>query len=462
MMEDWTDIIGEELENIEEPLPADDWSVLQQKYAAAQRRKKVAAFAWAGGITSVAAAIALVLLLVRPDVTSVIPEQTASVIPDPIGDLIESIAETLPSTEEIVPIDSNVVEHTIDTVLRVAPSVQKKVSVPVDFVKKTVDDVLVAENHTEEILSENTEAVFDVIRDTTSSKDKLLADASTTNKKDSSEDAYTQLTDAFGFDDFPEDEPRRRRRLISWGMSGSISGTPVGDIILENMDASPPPNHNENLGSDNNWDGGDILGPSDPPEEPGDPMNPGLPEESPGDSVNVDASKARAQMKRTKRSYDDSYEHDLPVSIGLSARFHLSERLTFNTGLNYTMYRSTRTRYSSGLDRGQTDIQRAHYIGIPLRLDWLIADRKNFNLYVGAGMQVDKCLYATVGNERLYEKQVLVGLNGSMGLQINISPKVGLYFEPEVYYALNEGTIETSRSDEPNFITARGGLRFKF
>ena len=67
MMEDWTDIICEELENIEEPLPADDWSVLQQKYAAAQRKKRAAAFAWAGGITSVAAAVALVLLLVRPD-----------------------------------------------------------------------------------------------------------------------------------------------------------------------------------------------------------------------------------------------------------------------------------------------------------------------------------------------------------------------------------------------------------
>lgn len=70
MIEDWTDIIGEELESIEEPLPADDWSILQQKYAAACRRKKAAAFAWAGGITSVAAAIALVLLLVRPDLTT--------------------------------------------------------------------------------------------------------------------------------------------------------------------------------------------------------------------------------------------------------------------------------------------------------------------------------------------------------------------------------------------------------
>ena len=97
MMEDWTDIIGEELENIEEPLPADDWSVLQQKYAAAQRKKRAAAFAWAGGIMSVAAAVALVLLLVRPDSSSVISGST--------GDLNDLVAETLPPIEEVVPVD---------------------------------------------------------------------------------------------------------------------------------------------------------------------------------------------------------------------------------------------------------------------------------------------------------------------------------------------------------------------
>ena len=41
MMKDWTDIIGEELDSFQEPLPADDWKVLQQKYAASRRRKPV-------------------------------------------------------------------------------------------------------------------------------------------------------------------------------------------------------------------------------------------------------------------------------------------------------------------------------------------------------------------------------------------------------------------------------------
>lgn len=420
MMEDWTDIIGEELGNISEPLPADDWNVLQQKYAAAQRKKRAVAFAWAGGITSVAAAVALVLLLVRPDSSSVIPGST--------GDLNDLVAETLPPIEEVVPVDSSHVESPIDTAHYVAPSVQKKVSIPVDVVKKTADDVLVAENHTEEIPSENTEEVFDVIRDTTSLKDKLLADASTTNKKDSSDDAYTEPTGTFGFDDFLEDEPRRKRRPVSIGISGSASDSPIMKVF--DVDAEPPMDH-------------------EPPKEP-------------DDSLAVETPQPAMAMKRAKSGYLDSYQHEIPVSVGLSARFFLTDRLSINTGLNYTRYKSLRTRWFAATHDQQKDWQYAHYLGIPVRLDYMAVNRKHFNLYFGAGLQMDKCVYATVGDERLHEKQILFGLNGAMGLQVNIVPMVGLYFEPEVSYALNKGSIETFRSDEPFVVTVRGGLRFNF
>ena len=409
-MEDWTDIIGEELESIEEPLPADDWSVLQQKYAAAQKRKKAAAFAWAGGITSVAAAVALVFLLVRPDSTVV------------ENDLV---AETLPPIEDVVPVDSSLVESAIDTVLYVTTPVQKKVSVPVDVVKKTADDVLIAENHTEGIPSENTEEVFDVIRDTTSFKDKLLADASTTNKKDSNEDAYTQPTGNFGFDDFPEDEPRRKRRPMSIGMSGSVSGSPIIKMM-------------------------DVANPEVPPDF-----------EMPKDTTDVETPAPAAVMMRNSRKYNESYRHEIPISFGVSVRYNLTDKLSVNTGLNYTRYTSTRERYyyTGGADM---DKQYAHYLGIPVRLDWLAVNKKHFNFYIGAGVQADKCIYATVGNERLREKEVLFGLNGALGFQVNIVPMVGLYFEPEISYALNEGSIETFRYNEPLMISARAGLRFNF
>ena len=410
MMEDWTDIIGEELENIEEPLPADDWSVLQQKFAATQRKKRAAAFAWAGGITSVAAAVALVLLLVRPDSSSVIPGST--------GDLNDHVAEILPPIEEVVPVDSSL-----------APSVQKKVSVPVYVVKKSVDDVLIADNNTEEITTENTEEVFDVIRDTTSLKDKLLADASIANKKDSSDDAYTEPTGTFGFDDFPDDTPRRKRRPMSIGISGSTSDSPVMKVM------------------------GDLA-----PEPPMDLEPPKEPE----DSLATETPQPAMAMMRARSGYSDSYQHEIPVSVGLSARFFLTDRLSINTGLNYTRYKSLRTRWFAATHDQQKDWQYAHYIGVPVRLDYNAVNRKHFNLYFGAGLQMDKCVYATVGDEKLHEKQILFGLNGAMGLQVNIVPMVGLYFEPEVSYALNKGSIETFRSDEPFVVTVRGGLRFNF
>ena len=411
MMEDWTDIIGEELESIEELLPADDWSVLQQKYAAAQRKKRAAAFAWAGGITSVAAAVALVLLLVRPDSSSVIPGST--------GDLNDLIVETLPPIEDVVPVDSNHVEYPIDTVIYVAPTVQKKVSVPVDVVKKSVDDVLIAENNTEEITTENTEEVFDVIRDTTSLKDKLIADASTTNKKDS----------WVGFDDFPEEKSRRKRTPISIGMSGTVSGALT--LPVKAMDSAPSLN---------------------PPQMdmPGE-----------GDTTAVENPAPGAVMMRNKQKYNDYYRHEMPISFGVSARFSLTERLSVNTGLNYTRYTSTRERYY--YDGGAvTDKRYVHYLGIPLRLDWQAVNKKHFNFYIGAGVQADKCIYANVGDERLREKEVLFGVNGAMGIQVNIVPMVGLYIEPEVSYALNQGSIATFRYKELLMISARAGLRFNF
>ena len=384
MMEDWTDIIGEGLENIEEPLPADDWSVLQQKYAAAQRRKKAAAFAWAGGVTSVAAAVTLVLLLARPDSSSVIPGLT--------GDLNDLVTENLPPTEETVPVDSSHVESPIDTVLNVAPCVQNKFS------------VLVAENET------------DAIRETTSLKDDIFADASTSN-----EDMGT-----FGFDDFPEDKPSRKRLPMSIGISGSASAGPL--LFRKYGEGAAPPNTDENQ----------------------------------RDSTRHGASRPSMAMKRGRAGYSDSFRHELPISFGLSARIFLTDRLAINTGLSYTRYSSLRSRFSYDTNDLHKDWQYAHYLGIPVRLDWMAVNKKHFNLYLGAGLQADKCVYAIAGNERLNEREVLFGLNGTMGLQVNIVPMVGLYIEPEVSYALNKGSIETFRSDEPFVITARGGLRFNF
>ena len=385
MMEDWTDIIGEELESIEEPLPADDWSVLQQRYAAVSRRKKAAAFAWAGGFASIAAAIALVLMLVRPD--------SSPVIPGTIGDLNDTVTIETPSENVAIPEN-------------VAPK-KRQIPVVVKIVKPS-DDVLIAQDNTEDKVPVE-EEIFDVVKDTVSITERLLAH-----------------TGYLGFDDFPDDELKRKRIKVSVGLSGSASANPIPKMY----DAIPAPPQS------------DMAGPG------------------PKDSTEVETPEP-APMMRRRSSYIDRYDHEIPKSFGVSIRFHLTDRLSINSGLSYTRYVSERTRIFSG-HTGKNDRQYVHYLGIPVRLDWMIVDRKHFNFYLGAGLQADKCIYATVGGERLHEKEVLLGLNGAMGLQFNVMPKVGLYFEPDFSLSLNEGSIQTYRSNEPLVVTVRGGLRFNF
>ena len=369
-MKDWTEIIGEQLEHIEEPLPADDWSVLQQKYASSRKRKKAAAFAWAGGITSVAAAIILVILFVNHD-----------------ADVNENdlVAESLPSTEEITLADTTIFEVQTDTVSPIIPSCRTNTPGQVDILNEESDDILFAEENTDEI------------RVNSSPMDQLLAD------------------------DF---KPRRKRRTVSIGISDSFIMSISGKM------ASDQPY------IDNIYDA--LL---------------------PHDSLATKSPLSSKTMEKTNVPYQETYDHDMPVSAGLSVRIALNERLSFNTGLNYTRYTSTRRRKMNST-KYHVDKQTVNYLGVPVRLDFMALNRKYFNFYIGAGMQMDKCIYAAVGDERLYEKQVLFGLNGTMGLQVNITPMIGLYLEPEMSYALNKGSIETFRSKEPFVLTMRCGFRF--
>ena len=408
MMEDWTDIIGEELESIEEPLPADDWSVLQRKYAASRKKKRAALFAWAGGITSVAAAIALVLLLIRP---SDVPSND------------DIVAEQHPPIEEVVPTDTVSIDTPSDTSDTVIP--KKKIQIPASVnVVKPSDDILIAQDNAEEQVPEE-EEIFEVVKDTVSITERLLADAGNTNDK--KEVTKDNQTDYWGLDDFPDDEPKRKRIKVSVGLSGSASASPI--IKMYDVNLEPPQ--------------GDMTGPGQK------------------DSTEVETPEPAPALMRSKSSYTEKYRHEIPKSFGVSARLHLTDRLSINTGLNYTRYASDRTRIFSDYTY-QNDRQYVHYLGIPVRLDWMIVNRKHFNFYLGAGIQADKCIYATVGGERLHEKEVLFGLNGAMGLQFNIVPMVGLYFEPDISYSLNEGSIQTYRSREPFVVTIRGGLRFNF
>ena len=433
MMEDWTDIIGEELDNIEEPLPADDWNVLQQKYAAAQRKKRAAAFAWAGGITSVAAAVVLALMLIRPADPTVLEE-----------DMIAE-AEVLEEVPVAVPVqtDSVIVDESRSSVLTpvTRPSAAKS--------HIETEDVLLADA--------DSEGMIQVVKDTAEVTEVLVAEVLPEEVSVVPEEHADQL----------EQDGQTEQDVLS-ALEGQVAGVSIrgvssvvgygsrprvsiglaGGGVLSGarafaQDMAPPMMDSENM----------------PEAQPPIEDNP----EPPVDTTVIGGgSQMGMRLRKERDGYSDSYQHDMPVSFGVSARIMLSKRFSINTGLNYTLYSSMRERSYSSSEVTERERQNVHYLGIPLRCDWLVVNRRYFTFYMGVGAQVDKCVYARVGNERLHENDFLFSLTGAAGLQYNITNKIGLYLEPDFSLRLNEGTLETYRHDHFGVISARAGLRFNF
>jgi TonB-dependent SusC/RagA subfamily outer membrane receptor len=496
MMEDWTDIIGEELGNISEPLPADDWNVLQQKYAAARRRRKAAVFAWVGGVTSAAAAVALALLLIRPsepfvlegdmvaeaevleEVPVAVPVQTDSVVVDESRSSVltpvtsPSSAKSHIETEDVLLADADsegmiqVVKDTADVTEVLVADVLPEVSKVAEPLKQDgqieQDDLSALEGQVAGVSIRGAKSVrggdgpvyvvdgFVVSASEASAIDpediesvEILKGASAASVYGSrSSGGVVVITTKNGGDSI------ELNTVVGYGSRPRVSIGLAGGGVLSGarafaQDMTPPMMDSENM-------------PEGQPPIVDDP-------EPPVDTTVIGGGSQMGMMLRKERAgYSDSYQHDMPVSVGVSARIMLSRRFSINTGLNYTLYSSMRERsYSSGKVT-ERERQNVHYLGIPLRCDWLVVNRRYFTFYMGVGGQVDKCVYARVGDERLHEKDFLFSLTGAAGLQYNITNKVGLYLEPDFSLRLNKGTLDTYRHDHFGVISARAGLRFNF
>lgn len=435
-MEDWTDIFSEELKDVEMPLPADDWDVVREKYAAHRRRNRIAA--WISGASAVAAALAVFAVLftggtdspadMSLTADSKVPETVA--VPDSVqlqaesGEVPESVVEPVQYRKDDSTAAADVEEYILP--------------------EKPQEEILVAES--------DVEGAVNVVRDTSVVQNEVLVADSEPIQK---EDEWTQ--GEWVGDDVPERNASRRRKIsVALSGGGVFSG---GHLPMPAMDMAP-----DLEGSFPPFDG-----PQPPVEDPQPPFGDedGSEADPPSDTSSFNlgggtrgqAHSMRRISRNGKQLKSQDMEHYMPVSYGVSARFPLTERLSLNTGVNYTLYRSKRiSTYTDGST--ETEKQNAHYLGIPLRLDWMVVNRKHFGMYLGVGTQLDRCVYAKVGNERLYDSSFLWSLNGVLGMQYNITDRISLYFEPEITGNLGYPQIRTYRDDAEIMLTARFGLRF--
>lgn len=184
--------------------------------------------------------------------------------------------------------------------------------------------------------------------------------------------------------------------------------------------------------------------------------NPGLPDvEGPTGEIDV-----------TEKS-----RHYMPLVIGLSVNKSLSSRWSIETGLRYTFLRSD-FLLESELMHKET-IQRIHYIGVPLKINYRIFTYNGFSLYGQGGGALDIPVYGThsilehspklgTANKDLFHINAPLqwSAEGGLGIQYHFTPSFSIYAEPSFRYYFNAGSdIKTIRQDKPFEFTIPIGLR---
>ncbi len=160
----------------------------------------------------------------------------------------------------------------------------------------------------------------------------------------------------------------------------------------------------------------------------------------------------------TVDEFPSGHRSHFPFRAGLSIGIPIAERLKLTTGLEYSLYVTTYT-YSLQGDKNQL----AHYLGIPLRLDWTLASNKWLDAYLGGGIEGDCCIGATFdGRRRIRREGLAFSLLGAGGVQFNFTDRTGLFLEPRLSWTIpsDNHELETWRTDNPLMFSVAAGIRF--
>ena len=167
------------------------------------------------------------------------------------------------------------------------------------------------------------------------------------------------------------------------------------------------------------------------------------------------------------------YEHHLPIRIGLSVAYALTDRMSISSGLTYT-------RLSSDIKDASRESkyigeQRLHYVGIPVNVSYKVASSRWISLYGTAGVLAEKCVSGTTdegyveNNTMKYtnthdisSKPLQMSVNAGVGIQFDFIDNVGIYAEPGLSYYFDDGSaLQTIYKEKPLNFNLNVGVRFR-
>ncbi len=168
-------------------------------------------------------------------------------------------------------------------------------------------------------------------------------------------------------------------------------------------------------------------------------------------------------------SIETVHEHHQPRKVGLSISYKLSEKANVVSGLDYAYCYSKVSHYL--YDEMVVD-QHAHYLGVPLHLDFALIRTELLSFYIGAGGEAWRCIHASLGGNSVNDKRVYLSAVCLAGIEYKPTKAIGLFMEPQHSHTflpdktIREGRwnekLNTAITDCPDLFTVNVGLRFRF
>ncbi len=166
--------------------------------------------------------------------------------------------------------------------------------------------------------------------------------------------------------------------------------------------------------------------------------------------------------------------HKLPVKVGVSVRYHITPKLSVQTGVDYS-YLSSDFDFSDGNNDISTAHQALHYIGVPLKAAYSVVQKKKVNLYVVAGGEVEKLVKGKCTTTYLYDKKQpdltekvsenrpQFSASAAAGVEYNFTDNAGVYVEPGISYYIDNGSdVDNVYKKRPVNFSLSLGLRINF
>lgn len=166
--------------------------------------------------------------------------------------------------------------------------------------------------------------------------------------------------------------------------------------------------------------------------------------------------------------------HYMPLVISLYVNKSLTPHWSVETGLRYTFLRSDLLSESKLLNK--ETIQSIHYLGIPLKVNYLIFTSNGLSVYGQCGGGLDIPVHATQhvtenhpdngstdNSTVMFHAPIQWSVGGGVGLQYSVTPSFSIYAEPSFQYFFKpESDIKTIRQEKPFEINIPIGLRWSW